>query len=202
MNQLAVLGAVVLGACGGPKSPPESPYKAGQSSKKVALTVTLETYEVSGETALELAEQMTEKGPRGSEGEAFDAYTTWWFTWPHDSVETDEGCTAEGVGVTLKLIYEMPLAAADQTWDAALTRKWRKFTSALWSHELGHGDLALTQAEELQTQLEALPAAADCNALRATVDELGDQAMDAHNAAQRAYDDETSHGRTQGAVFP
>ncbi len=202
MNQLIVLGAVVLVACGGKNSPPENPYKGVQSSKSVEVTVGLETYEVRGESAMELAEQMAEKGPRGSDDEAFDAYTTWWFTWPYTPVETDEGCEADGVSVTLKLNYEMPKAAADQTWATSLTRKWRAFTGALWTHELGHGDLALAQAEDLQKRIAALPVEADCDALRQVVDTLGDQTMETHNAAQRAYDDETSHGRTQGAVFP
>ena len=68
--------------------------------------------------------------------------------------------------------------------------------------DLGHGDLALAQAEDLQKRIAALPVEADCDALRQVVDTLGDQTMETHNAAQRAYDDETSHGRTQGAVFP
>jgi len=202
MNQLIGLSTLALVACGGKKNPPETAYKGVQTSTAVEVTVEVETYEVRGESAMELAEQMEDKGPRGSEGEAFDAYTTWWFSWPYTPVETDEGCEADRVSVTLKLTYEMPQATADQAWDSALTRKWRKFTGALWSHELGHGDLALARAEDLQKHIATLPAEADCDALRQVVGTLGDQAMETHNAAQRAYDDETSHGRTQGAVFP
>ena len=55
---------------------------------------------------------------------------------------------------------------------------------------------------DLQALFERAPPAASCRELGNTLSSLGQQQIAAGRSADVAYDAETGHGRTQGAVFP
>jgi predicted secreted Zn-dependent protease len=72
----------------------------------------------------------------------------------------------------------------------------------LITHEEGHASLAEVGAQSVYETIVALPASPTCEALGEAANAAAQEKMDELKKRQQAYDDETGHGKTQGAVFP
>ena len=110
------------------------------------------------------------------------------------------GCQVGSLETVLDLKIRMPRwtppagAAPDQV------SRWQRYSGALLGHEYGHVQNARnTETGFKRAALAAM--AADCGSLDASLRSLFDNAIQQGNAADRAYDDQTRHGATQGAVF-
>jgi predicted secreted Zn-dependent protease len=68
-------------------------------------------------------------------------------------------------------------------------------------HEHGHRDIAEAAANDLARTLEALPGHPSCDALAAAARNAASTLLARHAQTQIAYDRETGHGATQGAVL-
>jgi predicted secreted Zn-dependent protease len=69
-------------------------------------------------------------------------------------------------------------------------------------HELGHRDRVVDAAAELTGAVARLPHTLSCADRDQQVRALSSEIMAQLNAAQQEYDEDTSHGATQGALFP
>lgn len=97
-------------------------------------------------------------------------------------------------------------------WDGS-DECWDRFIDALKTHEQGHVDMCHDYAQTLETALPGLESTVcseesmekACNDAMADLGQKADAAEERvhqrHNEAQDAYDAETSHGETQGAVL-
>src|SRR4029078_10465196 len=77
---------------------------------------------------------------------------------------------------------------------------WQTYIAALILHEQGHVDRDLASAQQLLDDLTAL-GEADCGGLAAQVSNLATLSGVALAKSHADYDNETAHGRTQGAVL-
>lgn len=198
---VAALG-LLLFACGPRKIPPRVAYEADHESSAVELSIELVEYEVSGDTPAALRAAMSELGPRGDDGTAYDGYARWHLRWRYGYDKDSESCAPASPRVSVALYYTMPQAATSQEWTPALSRRWSRYLDALWAHELGHGELAIDYAEALQLVLLDHEGATSCGELDEVLSALGQSYLAALREEQSAYDLETDHGRKDGAVWP
>ena len=73
---------------------------------------------------------------------------------------------------------------------------------SLRRHENGHKDLGVRAAIEIERSIAELDPSVSCDDLAETANELGRSIISEYAAKERAYDEHTNYGETQGAVFP
>ena len=145
-------------------------------------------YQVKGSTETELAKEIQTKGPDGYAG-----YTNWYIRWGWPGFGHEE-CDLSKAWITAKVSVTMP------EWDppvgapADLIKNWMEFTQALYKHEMGHVGNINKALPLIQEAIQS----SDC----ITADSAANYALDKLRGWDVKYDDNTDHGRTEGAVFP
>lgn len=176
----------------------------------------VETYAVEGSDCEEAGEDMSSKGFI-KDGERFAGKTEWWFGFecvynpvPEEpDVPRKEFCcnaTVEDLVTVCDATVYLP------EWDGS-DKCWDQFINALTVHEQGHVDIcqdykgrlndALEGLESRMCSLESMQKACDdaLEDLEQKADGEYGRVDGEHENAQDAYDSETNHGETQGAVL-
>jgi predicted secreted Zn-dependent protease len=171
----------------------------------VTVTRVQDYYQITGNTEAELRQQMNTLGPPDIEtGKIFDARTYWVINWRYYYSESSTDCKIDRnkVEVSLTLTFTYPKWQAPSKAAPALVAKWNRYIKQLVTHEEGHASLANDGAQAVYKTIMAIPASATCDALEKATNAAADKKIDELKQRQKAYDDRTRHGETQGAVFP
>jgi len=181
--------------------PPSTPDDAAIAppTDAIRLTTATEYYPVEGATVRSLLSSLRERGPSDGHG-TWAANTAWTFRWSYQPV-AGSACRVGSARVDLALTYTYPRWAVPAEVAPALVAAWDVYLARVELHEHGHRDIAEAAATDLVKELEALPAQGSCDALAATARTTAGQILARHADEQRAYDQETGHGMTQGAVL-
>jgi predicted secreted Zn-dependent protease len=181
--------------------PPGTPDDAATAAPPDAVRLTSETeyYPVEGSSLRALLTSLRERGPSDGHG-TWAANTAWVFRWSYKPVSGAE-CRVGSASVELALTYTYPQWTAPVDASPAVVAAWEGYLARVELHEHGHRDIAEAAAADLVKALEALPAQSSCDALAATARSTAGQILTRHADDQRAYDLETGHGATQGAVL-
>jgi predicted secreted Zn-dependent protease len=158
-------------------------------------------YDVAGNSATALRQQMTAKGPL-DDGKRFDAHTDWYVKWNYRYRPTASGCEFTSMDVSLSGTILLPRWNHADDASNALVQKWDTYLAALRLHENGHYAQGANAAKAIEAFARSSHGSGDCAAM---VSEFNDQAraiVDKYKAQDAAYDRATDHGRTQGAQFP
>ncbi|HKO49480.1 MAG TPA: DUF922 domain-containing protein [Polyangiaceae bacterium] len=166
------------------------PLAAGDHSKLAAME-RVETYSVSGTTAQQLRQSIN-----ANRGHEYDALTNWNITWSY------QNCASPVWTVSLDIVYDLPRWDAPPSANEALSASWDRYLDALNCHEYGHGKLGLECANGIYDALAALTSTGDCSALSTAASSTFQALFEQCKTRQAAYDTETMHGATMGAVFP
>jgi predicted secreted Zn-dependent protease len=165
----------------------------------IQLTSSTHLYDVEGTDVPALLASLRQRGPADDSG-TWAASTGWVFRWSYQPI-IDVTCQVQTASVTLDLTYTYPHWTPAPATSNTLVSAWEGYLSHVELHEHGHRDIAQATATDLLQALEALPAQTTCddlaNAARATADAI----LTRHAQAQIAYDRDTRHGATQGAVL-
>ena len=157
-------------------------------------------YEVDGVSRAALAAALRERGPELF-GQQFFGMTEWEVSAGYRPVEGAAGCAIDDLTVQVEITTHLPqwrrAAAAPQELKGA----WDQFLSALDRHEHGHRALAEEAAEAIRHRLLSVSTPA-CDRLDPMAQREMSAVMREYEARNLAYDSETGHGRTQGAVWP
>lgn len=168
--------------------------------KKYTTTV---TYFIGGESPEEIDWQMSLLGPRDAlGGYAWYALTEPRFNWEYECACTDQGCRPPTVASVVDIRYTVPHWSEPGMEHDPLTAAWGAFESALVTHERGHGDLAVECGWQIGEAINALLPAATCADFDASVQAAVEPVFQSCRAAQKAYEDQTNHGYTQGVIWP
>ena len=129
------------------------------------------------------------------------ASTTWQFTTSYPYDVTGRVCRAGPVSVQTAINYRLPnwTAPADAPQD--LIDSWSRFSDGVRLHEAGHRDIAVAAAVALADALRSLPAQPSCDEFEQSARSATADLMRQHDRDQVAYDLDTHHGLTQGAVL-
>jgi predicted secreted Zn-dependent protease len=187
--------------------PPRTTYTTTSQETRGAVTlvavVHTTRYEIGGATAAEIDTAMRTWGPVDPlGGYHWFALTEPLFDWRYSCPCGEGGCVTGPVTVYLTVSYTFPRWAASSGADPALAAQWTAFEAALIEHEHGHGALAAECAWSLGEAFAALPPAVTCAALDAAVLSASQDVFATCREAQRRYEDQTDHGRTQGVIWP
>ncbi len=166
------------------------------------LTVTAEEspYEVFGTTAAEIRQSIDDRGPI-EDGRRWSGYTHWQIDWSYRYGMRSGSCEIVHVEVAYSSRVVLPDWRASSGTPTSLRRDWERYLSALRTHEEGHVAIGAEAAREVLARIGSLTAPS-CSGMSERANRVGNRTLDEYRGMQRAYDAETGHGRTQGAVWP
>jgi predicted secreted Zn-dependent protease len=150
-------------------------------------------YEVRGRSPMAIRESLNEGRPADN-GQRFDGRTTFEYqtSWERDS---NGRCDPAAVQVTATFVVTLPELKSRGVLDRDQRLAWDRYFSALIAHEHNHVRIAQGGLEQLRTYLRSAPS---CEAMEAARQQI----QTAMTEAQRAYDERTGHGRSEGARYP
>ena len=202
MSPLILLALLLFGPQAAPNGPgdtaPMSSPGLAAAIPELASTpgVTLVGYPVSGRSPRAIRQSMNEGRPLLAEGdsERFDARTTWRYQtrWRNGPAGVCDPASAE---VEMTIVVVLPELTGREQLDRRERENWDRYFKALVGHEHNHVRIALAGAEQLRTYMRGAPDCATMQAARGRIDA-------AIRDASRAYDEQTRHGRTEGATYP
>ena len=160
-------------------------------------------YRIYGVTATQLRTQIQQCAPgaQGSASAEFTAQTDYNLTWSYDYTGNGSNCSISNVRVGMHVAMALPSWTDPGASTNGLAGRWQTFASALTAHESGHVALDLQYAALLQNDLEAV-GSVSCANITTVVHNLANRDITLLNQANSAYDAQTNHGATQGAVLP
>jgi predicted secreted Zn-dependent protease len=180
-----------------PDAPEEQPAAALRGGVRVSSSTSL--YAVEGANTRSLLASLRQRGPSDGQG-TWAASTAWMFHWSYRPV-SDPDCHVASANVDLDLTLTFPEWATPPEAAPVVVTAWQGYLSRVELHERGHRDIAETAANDLARTLEGLPAQKSCDALATTARTTVSELLARHAQAQAAYDRETGHGASQGAVL-
>lgn len=182
----------------GPRGP--SPLPPAPERPAVERTLEHRTYVVTGQTVEAVLASLMEGGPRDGE-DIFFGLTQTELDVRYDPVEVSGGCLIEDTEVDLALLVTMPEWVPGAGAAPDLQRQWGRFRRALAAHEAEHVRIADEGAEASYRAVAGLFRPTCEKAVeeaRRRLERLGVEIAAEH----RRFDDETEHGRLDGAVWP
>lgn len=160
-------------------------------------------YQIYGNTATNLRSQIQACAPgaNGSASAEFTGQTAYTLSWQYSVIHNGSSCTLASVKVGMHTAIAMPYWQATGSAAAGLNTRWQSFVSGLAVHEQGHVSLNNLYAGKLLSSLQNL-GPTDCGSVAGAVQSLANGTNNALNQANDAYDAQTNHGASQGAVVP
>jgi predicted secreted Zn-dependent protease len=149
-------------------------------------------YLVEGTTEAAIRSSMLQRGPKDEHGNARFAYASWkvkW-EWPKgpDVLRTKLSCSAS---ITL------PRHAAPDTLPPEVRSQWEALVGRITNHELNHVKHMEERAPDILSRLHRV--AATKNLTSEEANEIAQQVLLEIQEADRRYDRETEHGKSEGA---
>jgi predicted secreted Zn-dependent protease len=170
----------------------------GTVEAAVEVEETVERYDIAGTKAGQLKRAMKRLGPREG-GRRYFAYTEWELTWTYTLDEAESGCRFASFDVRAAVTMTLPRWTPGDDASPELRERWDRFLSALETHERGHGRIATEAARSIEAAVATLEPSATCDRLEREAEATAMEKVERYRLRERQYDEETNHGRTQGA---
>ncbi|MGD8602946.1 MAG: DUF922 domain-containing protein [Anaerolineales bacterium] len=192
-----VLPLLLLSAC-------VSLFNRFQELEDSPILVSYQTreYRIRGSTAEDLRQAMDNKGPLDDLGRPWDAVTHWYISWSYPYSEEGGRCALDPLDVRVEIVRILPNWDPPASASNELIVRWNNYLAALEEHEAYHQELGLEAAQEVWLALSAMEAYPDCQSLEQAADTTALSVLNRYRRMEDSYDEETSHGASQGAVFP
>lgn len=183
---------------------PSLPSVSAQTVRSGGVTYSSSTiyYDIYGLTENELRAEMNAKGPLYSDGKRYDAFTSRYYTWNYFSTWNGKNCYSDEIYVTVGIKITLPQWMWYASAQEPLKSKWTHYIDILTLHENGHVAINAQGAEDLYQRLINAGPYSSCPLLDAALHGITSTFYNDIKLKNEAYDAETSHGKTQGAVFP
>ena len=175
----------------------------GNEPLQTILPDSIVHYDISGTASAQIRAQLQKLSPMYVDGKQYAGKTTWSMRYRTLGARAvPSGCEVRQVEVSVSVFYTMPRWVNLDKASAVLSKQWREYYAALLTHEEGHAKIAHAAADTLRAALTRLPANVPCATFREQQSQVNRLVLDQFRKQQAKYDEETQHGRTQGAVFP
>ena len=174
-------------------------------AKKVMAEIEVEEsfkyYDIKPKKAGDIVFELRKHSPVMRGNRVYHGETEWelrpFFHWK----QIGKLCYVEDFIVKVKTEYTMPRLAENQSFDEQTKKKFKTFYEALLVHEKGHSEFGIKAANDIHHLLENVKPVQGCEVLKKTLTRDINEIIDAYDKLNKAYDIETGHGRTQGAVI-
>jgi predicted secreted Zn-dependent protease len=160
-----------------------------------------EYYEVRGTSLAELRKQMKENGTRWNDDHTYAALTTWNIKYDYDINESGGRYSIGAVKTKVDVVYRYPRLASTAGMTEQVAGQWSSYMEHVTIHEMGHKDLAVKAAAEVNEALSSLGTFGSRRELTRVADGIVASRLKKLNEDQIRYDAETHHGETQGAIL-
>jgi predicted secreted Zn-dependent protease len=154
-------------------------------------------YDAQAQRGRTLAQAVNEASPFRPDGQVFHSATAWYLDWQVQPQPTSDGRC--GVGQVLVSLHGQMTLPRLVGGTARQQQHFEQYLSRLREHELGHYEIGREAARELEKEFYALPPARNCAELQTQAREEGARLLPKYEAMGNAYDEQTQHGKTQGA---
>lgn len=158
------------------------------------------SYSVDLADTTDLNDALSDASPIRVHGTVIHGYTRWFVRWRSFWRADDGLCRMLRVSTEVDIEFTLPNATRLPR-DRAARQRYTTYLNALRAHEQGHADFATQAARQIEQALMTVPPQADCEQLSAAANARGHAIIENTRALERAYDDRTGHGRTQGAFL-
>lgn len=161
----------------------------------------IETYDVHGSTAAQVRRELRRHGPRVG-GRGYGGLTTWELTWTYTFEERGAECRLASYDVRVDVTSTLPRWIPDDPApEDKLVAKWERYLSALEAHEEGHRRFGLEAASAVERSLSSIAPEPTCERVEAALAAAAQEVVEQYRERERRYDEETKHGRADGARF-
>ena len=192
---LLVACTVLLAACASAaRNPVLDKYPAGVTGR-----TTVSYYDIHGRTFEEVRADMHRLGPK-VDGTTFVGETRSPMRWSwHMETMGASSCSIRDVSVVVNAQITLPRWTPPADTEPGLVAEWKRFMTALETHEAGHKDISAKAGREIVNRLRGLSGL--CSQLSPRANEIARVIVERASEEQRAYDAVTRHGLTQGTSF-
>lgn len=150
--------------------------------------VSIDYYNISGNTTAELDSEIRRKGPR-IDGGAHAVAIARIKMFPKISYEqVTGGCRVAEATVPVNARVTLPQWTGRDTASKKLGQAWDNIDRYTRLHEATHVNIAFSYAKKIEEAALALPQASSCDILKARSKTLVDRLLAEHDAAQRKFD--------------
>lgn len=167
-----------------------------------ASSLTVNTYDVYGETVRDIQSDLDKKSPLVDQGRRLQGKTEWRIQTSYKWRIEDDRCVLDQFDATLKVDMTLPHWVQPRHPSPQLQQQWQRYSAALRKHEEGHREIGEDAQQAMLAQARSLGSAGDCDLLAQQINDLVATVIDAHHKLELEYDAKTNHGETQGAHFP
>ena len=161
----------------------------------------IEYYPIEGSSASQLQFAMAARGPAGDDGRRFHGYTRWFVRWKYNTTRQGKSCQVTSVDVQTSGTITLPQWTNEGAARPALRERWQRYIAALRRHEEGHYRFAVEAAAQIRESLSGMKSGLGCGDLQQRANARGQAILEAQRRSERAYDQATGHGRTQGVTL-
>jgi len=195
LKSATLLGLLLIAGCAA--NPPIQGANPVRLPPGISYREHLQTYRVIGTDRASIGE-----GIRALpiNGQRFAGSYKWNLAWRYQTVAKDAICYMSHATVAIDATITLPQWPAPPDVDPALVDDWKRYTSALTTHEAGHRELVLAGAKSVQRALLDVPPR-PCGSMQASAKQAAQSQMEEIRKEDARYDQTTRHGATQGAVW-
>lgn len=172
----------------------------GITVAEVSESLRFKYYTATHRPGSTLLTALNTSSPIRHEGKVFHGYTAWNVTWQFRWWEESDGRCRLTENHT-RLAVEITLPRLN-TPDAGARTAFDRYLNALKAHEMEHVKIGRRTAERIDRGILQLPPMASCRELETTANELGMSLIQEAIVEEKQMDQQTGHGRRQGAVLP
>lgn len=159
-----------------------------------------QVYIVHGADTAAIRKQLAQCSPVATvEGGAFAAETRYNLSTDYSFFTDGVQCSVSSAAVNLTLSQTMP-HWQEKAAPKIVQHEWQRYLTSITTHEHGHEALDIRYAQQLARDVQTVQAPT-CANVRQRVDTIVATRTQQLNAANEAYDQQTNHGATQGAVL-
>ena len=160
----------------------------------------IEYYDIQGATPDELRAQMKRNGTTWNDGKVYAALTTWDIRYHYDITSSNGSYHLGSITTDVDIVFHLPRLVPTRT-PQQLVVSWDTYLGNLKTHEFGHRDIAVGVGREIYRELSALGSSPSRSSLDDAAQALVKGRFQRLREAQIDYDQQTRHGKRQGAVL-
>jgi predicted secreted Zn-dependent protease len=166
---------------------------------EVREDIHVEYYDIHGTTVEELYQQMSELGPKDSDGNWF-AKANWAIDWDYP---IPKGNSCEPVQVIAWIQYILPRWVDKSEASAELQARWDAYELLLKKHEEHHKDIAVKYGRQFIAEIKKIDSYSSCKELEDRIGAIHAQGIiiNACSQEQAQYDQDTNHGVAEGVIL-
>ena len=168
---------------------------------QVKVSEKYDYYDVDGATPDELRSQMKRNGTTWNDGKVYAALTSWDIRYHYDITTSNGRFSLNSIVTDVDIVFHLPRLVPTAKTSQGLTASWNSYLANLRTHENGHRDIAVDIGREIYQVLSTMGSRASRSELEENAKTLLKAKFQRLKQDQIAYDQETHHGKKQGAVL-